>query len=89
MAINKQEKERIIKEFGGKELNTGAVEVQVAILTADINSITNHVEKNKKDHSSKRGLYQKVSRRRKLLKYLERTDIERYRALIAKLEIRK
>lgn len=89
MAVSKELKQKLIKEFGGKDGNTGAVEVQIAILTADIESITKHIEINKKDFSTKRGLYQKVSKRRKLLKYLERTDINRYRDLITKLKIRK
>jgi small subunit ribosomal protein S15 len=89
MAISKAFKQQLVKEFGGSEKNTGSVEVQIAILTAEINAITVHVSTNKKDFSTKRGLFKKVSQRRSLLNYLERTDIEKYRALVKKLEIRK
>jgi small subunit ribosomal protein S15 len=89
MAISKAFKQQLVKEFGGSEKNTGSVEVQIAILTAEINAITAHVSTNKKDFSTKRGLFKKVSQRRSLLNYLERTDIEKYRALVKKLEIRK
>ncbi|MDR0739511.1 MAG: 30S ribosomal protein S15 [Mycoplasmataceae bacterium] len=89
MAISKAFKQSLIKEFGESEKNTGSVEVQIAILTAEINAITAHVSTNKKDFSTKRGLFKKVSQRRSLLNYLERTDIEKYRALVKKLEIRK
>jgi small subunit ribosomal protein S15 len=89
MAISKAFKQSLIKEFGGSDTNTGSVEVQIAILTAEINAITTHVSTNKKDFSTKRGLFKKVSQRRSLLNYLERTDVEKYRALVKKLEIRK
>jgi small subunit ribosomal protein S15 len=89
MAISKAFKQQLVKEFGGSDKNTGSVEVQIAILTAEINAITTHVSTNKKDFSTKRGLFKKVSQRRSLLNYLERTDIEKYRALVKKLEIRK
>ncbi|MDR2823384.1 MAG: 30S ribosomal protein S15 [Mycoplasmataceae bacterium] len=88
MAISKAFKANLAKEFGGAEKNTGSTEVQIAILTAEINAITNHIKDNKKDHSTKRGLYRKVSQRRSLLNYLEKTDVERYRALVKKLELR-
>ncbi|MDR0674762.1 MAG: 30S ribosomal protein S15 [Mycoplasmataceae bacterium] len=89
MAISKAFKQQLVKEFGGSDKNTGSIEVQIAILTAEINAITTHVSTNKKDFSTKRGLFKKVSQRRSLLNYLERTDIEKYRALVKKLEIRK
>ncbi|MDR1234956.1 MAG: 30S ribosomal protein S15 [Mycoplasmataceae bacterium] len=89
MAISKAFKQSLVKEFGGAEKNTGSTEVQIAILTAEINAITAHVSTNQKDFSTKRGLFKKVSQRRSLLNYLERTDIEKYRALVKKLEIRK
>ncbi|MDR0986005.1 MAG: 30S ribosomal protein S15 [Mycoplasmataceae bacterium] len=89
MAISKAFKQQLIKDFGGSEKNTGSVESQIAILTAEINSITNHVKTNNKDYSSKRGLFKKVSKRRSLLNYLEKQDIEKYRELVKKLEIRK
>jgi small subunit ribosomal protein S15 len=89
MGISKAFKQQLVQEFSGSDKNTGSVEVQIAILTAEINAITNHVSGNKKDFSSKRGLFKKVSQRRSLLNYLERKDIEKYRALIKKLDIRK
>jgi small subunit ribosomal protein S15 len=88
MAITKAYKEQLIKEFGGSEKNTGLTEVQVAILTAEINAISNHANTNQKDFSSKRGLHKKVSQRRNLLNYLMKHDIERYRALLKKLGLR-
>jgi len=88
MAISKEFKKQLIKEFGGSEKNTGSVEVQIAILTAEINAITTHIVANKKDYSTKRGLYRKVAQRRSLLNYLAKNDIEKYRALIKKLELR-
>ncbi|MDR2369807.1 MAG: 30S ribosomal protein S15 [Mycoplasmataceae bacterium] len=89
MAISKVFKQQLVKEFGGSEKNTGSVEVQIALLTGEIIAITAHVANHKKDFSTKRGLFKKVSQRRSLLNYLERTDIEKYRALIKKLEIRR
>ncbi len=88
MAVTKEQKAKLIKEFGGDAKNTGSTEVQIAILTAEIKDLTNHMVQNKKDFISKRGLQQKVSKRRSLLTYLKRVDIERYRKLIAKLDIR-
>ncbi|MDR3163877.1 MAG: 30S ribosomal protein S15 [Mycoplasmataceae bacterium] len=88
MAISKTFKANVVKEFGGDSKNTGATEVQIAILTAEINAITNHVSTNKKDYSTKRGLYKKVSRRKALLNYLQRTNITKYRELIKKLDLR-
>jgi small subunit ribosomal protein S15 len=88
MAISKEFKKQLVTEFGGDIKNTGSTEVQIAILTAEINTITDHVKNNKKDFSTKRGLFKKVSQRRSLLKYLERTDIKRYRELVKKLNLR-
>ena len=82
-------KEQIIKEYQTHEGDTGSPEVQVAILTERINHLTEHLKYNKKDNHSRRGLYKMVGQRRGLLKYLERIDIERYRALIEKLGLRK
>jgi small subunit ribosomal protein S15 len=84
--INKQQ---IIAEYALKEGDTGSPEVQVALLTARINHLTEHLKQHKKDHHSRRGLLQMVGQRKGLLDYLKATDIERYRALIAKLGIRK
>lgn len=88
MAISKKEKIEIIKKFGGSETNTGKIEVQIALVSAEIDSLTKHMVNNKKDQISKRGLYQKVSKRRSLLTYLKNTDISRYREIIKELDIR-
>ncbi|MDR1850736.1 MAG: 30S ribosomal protein S15 [Mycoplasmataceae bacterium] len=88
MAISKAKKLSIIKEISGDEKNTGLVEAQIGILTTDIANITEHIKINKKDYSSARGLYQKVSKRKSLLNYLKKNDIERYRAIVKKLELR-
>ena len=86
VAINKAE---IIKEYALKEGDTGSPEVQIAILTARINHLTEHLKTHKGDHHSRRGLLMMVGKRRGLLDYLAQVDIERYRSLIAKLGIRK
>lgn len=88
MAISKETKAKIVKEFGGSAKNTGLTEVQVAILTAEIKSLTTHMVENKKDNISKRGLYKKVSQRKSLLTYLKNNDIKRYREVLKKLDIR-
>ena len=87
--ITKEMKEQIIKEYGRTEGDTGSPEVQVALLTARINDLTDHFKANPKDHHSRRGLLKMVGQRRNLLNYLTMVDIERYRAIIAKLGIRK
>ena len=84
--MNKQE---IIKEFGRKEGDTGSPEVQIALLTARINELNDHLKMHKKDHHSRRGLLMMVGKRRGLMNYLKSQDIERYRALVAKLGLRK
>ena len=84
--INKAE---IIKEYALKEGDTGSPEVQIAILSARIEELTEHLKKNKQDNHSRRGLYMMVGRRRGLLDYLKSKDINAYRALIEKLGIRK
>jgi small subunit ribosomal protein S15 len=84
--VNKSE---IIKEYGLKEGDTGSPEVQIAILTARINHLTEHLKDHKNDHHSRRGLLMMVGQRRGLLDYLTRIDIERYRTIISKLGIRK
>ena len=86
MAINKAE---IIKEYALKEGDTGSPEVQIAILTARINHLTEHLKTHKGDHHSRRGLLMMVGKRRGLLEYLQKIDIERYRAIVAKLGLRK
>ena len=86
MIIDKQE---IINEYGRHVGDTGSPEVQVALLTARINHLNEHLKNNQKDHHSRRGLLLMVGQRRGLLDYLKKTDIERYRELIAKLGLRK
>lgn len=88
MAISKETKAQIIKKYGGSKENTGKIEVQIALLTAEIESLTTHMISNKKDQISKRGLYQKVSKRKSLLTYLKNNDINRYREIIKQLDIR-
>ena len=82
-------KSEIIATYAQHEGDTGSPEVQVALLTARINHLNEHLKNNKNDHHSNRGLLLMVGRRRGLLEYLKKTDIERYRALIAKLNLRK
>ena len=82
-------KQEIIAKFQTHEGDTGSPEVQVAILTERINHLTEHLKYNKKDNHSRRGLYTMVGQRRGLLKYLEKIDIERYRAIVEKLGLRK
>ena len=84
--MNKQE---IILANQMHEGDTGSPEVQIALLTARINHLTEHLKNNKQDHHSRRGLFKMVGRRRNLLAYLQKTDIERYRAIVAKLGLRK
>ena len=83
------EKQAIIKEYATHEGDTGSPEVQIAVLTKRINDLNEHLKANHKDHHSRRGLLKMVGHRRNLLGYLQRVDIERYRAIIKKLGIRK
>ena len=87
--ITKEKKQEIIKEYARFEGDTGSPEVQIAILTERIRELTEHLKVNHKDHHSRRGLLKMVGKRRGLLDYLKKTDIESYRALIEKLGIRK
>jgi len=87
--ISKEKKQAIIAEYGRSEGDTGSPEVQVAILTARIQELTEHLKANQKDHHSRRGLLKMVGQRRGMLAYLKKTDNERNRALIAKLGLRK
>ena len=87
--ITTEKKAEIIKEYGLKEGDTGSPEVQIAVLTTRIAALTEHLKSNKKDHHSRRGLLKMVGQRRGLLNYLQKKDIERYRALIAKLGLRR
>ena len=87
--IAKEKKQAIIAEYGLKPGDTGSPEVQVAILTASIQELTEHLKENPKDHHSRRGLLKMVGQRRGLLAYLKDKDIERYRSLIERLGLRK
>jgi len=89
MALTKEQKQEIIAKYAIYEGDTGSPEVQIAILTERINNLTEHLKNNKKDHHSRRGLLKMVGHRRNLLNYLAKVDIERYRAIIDKLNIRK
>ena len=82
-------KEKIIKEYGKSEKDTGSTEVQVALLTQRINDLTDHLKVHKKDHHTRRGLLMLVGKRKRLLQYLENQDVERYRSIIDKLGLRK
>ena len=87
--ISKEKKAAIMTEYGRSEGDTGSPEVQIAILTARIAELTEHLKENHKDHHSRRGLLKMVGQRRNLLAYLKKKDIEAYRELIAKLGLRK
>lgn len=89
MPITKEEKQNIFGEFGKNAQDTGSSPVQVAILTKDIVRLTQHCQKNPKDFSTRRGLLQKVCDRRSLLTYLQRTDVNKYKEIVAKLGLRK
>jgi small subunit ribosomal protein S15 len=86
--LTKEQKQAIIKDYQLDENDTGSPEVQIAILTHRISELTEHLKANKKDHSSRRGLYKMIRRRRGLLNYLKDRDIERYRQIIEKTGIR-
>ncbi len=87
--LTKETRAQIVKEYGRSEGDTGSIEVQVALLTAQINSLTEHMKANKKDYSSNRGLLKMVGRRRSMLEYLKNLDVNRYRDLVQKLGLRK
>jgi small subunit ribosomal protein S15 len=89
MAITTAQKAQIVKDYQRGGADTGSPEVQVALLTARINDLTEHFKVNQKDHHSRRGLLKMVSRRRKLLDYLKRTNLEGYKTLIDRLGLRK
>ncbi|RMH37438.1 MAG: 30S ribosomal protein S15 [Nitrospirae bacterium] len=89
MGLAKESKARIIQQFHQHESDTGSSEVQIALLTHRITELTDHLKRHKKDHHSRRGLLQMVSRRRRLLNYLRRVDDEKYQNLIAALGLRK
>ncbi len=87
--MDKIQKQEIIAKYGRKEGDTGSPEVQIALLTGRIQELTEHLKVHKKDHHSRRGLLMMVGQRRSLLDYLKKTDIERYRAIVASLGLRK
>jgi small subunit ribosomal protein S15 len=89
MTMTKDEKNRLIKKYAVHDGDTGSAEVQVALLTERINGLTGHFEKHKKDHHSRRGLLKMVGRRRRLLNYLRKKDVERYRRLVDELGLRR
>jgi small subunit ribosomal protein S15 len=89
MAISTEQKAQVIADFQRAKGDTGSSEVQVALLTTRINDLTNHFKEHKKDHHSRRGLLRMVSQRRKLLDYLKKKDLDRYRDVINRLGLRK
>jgi small subunit ribosomal protein S15 len=89
MTITAERKRELAAKFGAGESDTGSTKVQVALLTERINHLTEHLREQKKDHHSRRGLLMLVGRRRRFLDYLQRTDLEGYRALIKELGLRK
>ncbi len=89
MAISKERKNEIIKEYATHEGDTGSTQVQVAVLTADINELNDHIRVHKHDFHSQRGLMKKIGHRRNLLAYLRRTDVQAYRELIKRLGLRR
>ena len=89
MALTKEVKSKIINDFARDENDTGSPEVQIALLTAEINALTEHLKNNKQDKHSKRGLLMKVGKRRSLLNYLLENDVKRYRDVVSKLGLRR
>lgn len=87
--MTREEKTAIMKEYALHEGDTGSPEVQIAVLSKRIADLTEHLKENKNDHHSRRGLFKMIGQRRNLLNYLTKVDIERYRAIVAKLGIRK
>ena len=89
MAISNEKKNEIMKKYARHEGDTGSAEVQIAVLTADINELNDHIRSHKKDYASQSGLMKKIGHRRNLLAYLRKTDIQRYRELIKSLGLRR
>ena len=89
MTLQKEEKTTIIDEYRVHEGDTGSAEVQVALLSARINQLTEHLKQHRKDHHSRRGLLMMVGQRRRLLNYLSKKDIERYRSIVSRLGLRR
>jgi small subunit ribosomal protein S15 len=88
MSLTQEKKQELIGKYGRSDGDTGSTEVQVALLTARINELTEHLRSHVKDHHSRRGLLMLVGKRRRLLRYLERSDIDRYRTLVGELGLR-
>ena len=89
MSLTQEKKAELIEKFGNSPQDTGKSEVQIALLTERINQLTDHLRTHKKDHHSRRGLLMLVGQRRRFLRYLERSDLERYRSLVKELGLRK
>lgn len=89
MTLTKERKQELVDRFGDSGTDTGKTEVQIAMLTDRINHLTDHLRTHRKDHHSRRGLLMLVGRRRRFLNYLQSTDLERYRALVRELGLRK
>ena len=89
MALTKEKKAELVKKFGKDEQDTGSIEVQIAILTEEINTLTEHFKVHKQDNHSKRGLLHKVGQRKSLLNYLIENDVTRYRKIVKELGLRK
>jgi small subunit ribosomal protein S15 len=89
MSLTRERKQELVERFGEGPADTGRTEVQVALMTEQINELTTHLRTNGKDHHSRRGLLKLVGRRRRLLNYLQRSDLERYRSVIRELGLRR
>ena len=89
MTLTVEEKREVVQKFGKSEADTGSPEVQIALLTRRINHLTEHLREHRHDHHSRRGLLMLVGQRRRLLQYLQRKDLDRYRALIGELGLRR
>jgi small subunit ribosomal protein S15 len=89
MSLTKERTQEVVSKFGASDTDTGSARVQVALLTERINELTEHLRTHKKDHHSRRGLLMLVGRRRRFLNYLQRSDLEGYRALVKELGLRK
>ncbi|MDE3132506.1 MAG: 30S ribosomal protein S15 [Acidobacteriota bacterium] len=89
MSLTQEKKAELIEKFGDTPQDTGKPEVQIALMTERINQLTDHLRTHKKDHHSRRGLLMLVGQRRRFLRYLERSDLERYRSLVKELGLRK
>jgi small subunit ribosomal protein S15 len=89
MSLTQEKKQELIQKFGRSEGDTGSAEVQIALLTERINELTEHLRSHSKDHHSRRGLLMLVGKRRRLLRYLETADLERYRTVVGELGLRR